>query len=209
MKKPIAEFIGTFFLVFTIALSGNSLAIGVVLMIMVYSLGYISGGYFNPAVTIGMFLYKKLKRLETIYYIIAQILGSVLALVIYSLISNKLFSPGIPSGSTFISALIIEIIFTFALVFVIFNVCLNTRAEGNQYFGLAIGLTLFVGATAGGAISGGIFNPAVGVVPLLINFQHLGENLTNILLYIVGPTVGSILAVFVFKYFNDEIKLKF
>ena len=208
MPKLLAEFIGTFFLVFTIALSGNPLAIGIVLMIMIYAFGPLSGGHFNPAVTIGVLLNKEINTNLALKYIVAQLLGSLSAAFVFTLITNSYFSPGIPSSNTFVIALVIEIIFTFALVLVVLNVAVNKKVKDNQYFGLAIGLTIFVAASSGGMISGGVFNPAVGVMPLLLDFSNLSTNWANIALYILGPILGAILAAFVYKYMNGTIKLK-
>lgn len=200
MKQLIAEFIGTFFLVLTIALTQNPLAIGVVLMIMVYTLGPISGGHFNPAVTTAVLINKAVTKKQAAQYIIAQFLGSLTAALAFLLIGGSYFMPGIPVEGLFIRAYLIEMIFTFALVFVVLNVAVSKRVTGNQYFGAAIGLTIFVAATAGGTISGGAFNPAVGVAPILLNIGQLASNLPNIALYILGPLAGAIIGALVYRY---------
>ena len=204
MKKLVAEFIGTFFLVTTIAFSQNPLAIGVILAIMVYTLGSISGGHFNPAVTIGVWVNKKINTSTAAKYILTQFVASFAAAAVYFLVTGQKFLPSMASSYSVLSALLVEALFTFALVFVVLNVAVSKKAIGNQYFGLAIGLTIFVGATAVGSISGGAFNPAVGVSPLLFDFQNISANLTNIALYIFGPVIGAIVASLAYNYMEDS-----
>jgi len=209
MKKLVCEFIGTFFLVLAVVLSGNPLVIGLTLTVMVYTFGYISGGHYNPAVTIAIVLSKKMKIQEGLKYIAAQLIGGVAASVVHYIISGSYFITGLPPKGIFVNALLIEVIFTFALVTVIFNVAANKKTEGNQYYGLAIGLTIFIAAAMGGAISGGAFNPAVGIAPLLVNFSTLGSNWSNISLYLVGPILGSVLATGLNWYLQSEGKVVF
>lgn len=201
MKKQLAaEFIGTFFLVLTVAFTGNPLAVGLMLAAMIYAFGPISGGHFNPVVTFAVLLNKGVTNKQAVKYTLVQLLAGFVAAVAFLVIGGTYFMPGMAVGIEFFRAYTAELIFTMALVLVILNVALNKRAEGNQYFGLAIGLTVFVGATAAGSISGGVFNPAVGVAPLLLNFNLLSENLTNIALYIFGPLGGALAAALIYKY---------
>ena len=165
--KLLTEFVGTFIFLSTIALSGAAsplapLAIGSALMVMVYMEGHISGGHYNPAVSFGAFLTGKIDLLTMATYWVAQFLGGALAFVFGYLTSGR--TPGIHPGPGVYatSALVIEILFTLALVLVVLNVAATKATEGNSYYGLAIGFTILVGAFAGGPISGGAFNPAVG-----------------------------------------------
>jgi len=206
MKKLVAEFIGTFFLVFTVSMSQNPLAIGTILAIIVYVLGPISGGHFNPAVTIGILANKTIDTMTAVKYIIAQFIGGILAAVVYLVVYGTHFTPGMSANVTFVSAFLVEALFTFALVFVVLNVAVSKKAAGNQYFGAVIGLTIFVGATVGGAISGGAFNPAVGIAPLLVDFQNISANISNIALYAFAPVVGALVASLVYRYFQEKVK---
>ena len=100
--------------------------------------------------------------------------------------------------------LIVEAIFTFALVLVILNVATNPKTEGNSYYGLAIGFTIMAAAYAGGGISGVVYNPAVGTGPILIDaIMGDGGTLSNLWYYIVGPIVGAISAAYVYKLTTD------
>lgn len=197
MKKYLIEFIGTFFLVLTIGLSANPIAIGVVLAAMVYMGGYISGAHYNPAVTLGVWLRKKISTQEAGYYVLVQLLAALIAsLFVESFTGAKLVvAPG--NGVSFSAALLAEIFFTFALVSVVLNTAVSDKVKGNDYYGLAIGLTVMAGAFSVGAISGGAFNPAVGLAPNLYDIAHIGSHLSRLALYILGPGIGAVLASYV------------
>lgn len=199
MKKYTIEFVGTFFLVLTIGLSGNPLAIGAVLAAMVYMGGYISGGHFNPAVTLGVWLQKKIGGKDVGFYFLAQLLGALVAAGVYHVVRSDTMAIAPGDGVSGGAAFLVEAIFTFALVSVVLHVALSSKTKGNDYYGLAIGLVLMVGAFAGGAISGGAFNPAVGLGPNLYDFGSLSDHLSNLWLYLAGPLAGGLLAALFFK----------
>ena len=199
MKKYINEFIGTFFLVLTIALTGNPIAIGFVLTVLVYMGGYISGAHYNPAVTLAMLLVKKIDKGEAMKYIIAQLLGGFIAAGIFYLIHGSNFMPAIDVNASWSSAFLLEVLFTFLLASVVLNVAATDKTKGNDYFGLAIGMTVLVGAFAAGPISGGVFNPAVAVGPMLIDIGHIGTHLNNLIIYIIAQSLGAALAATVYK----------
>ena len=199
MKKYSVEFIGTFFLVLTVALSGNPIAIGCILTAMIYMGGYISGAHYNPAVTIGLFVSGTIKWEEARKYIAAQLLGGFIAAGIYACIKQDFFLPSPAPDVSLLAAFIVEVLFTFALVSVVHHVAVNPKVKGNQYYGLAIGMTVLAAATAGGPISGGAFNPAVGVSPLIFDIASIPAHAPTILLYIAGPLVGGALAGLLYK----------
>ena len=201
MKKYIVELIGTFFLVLVIGLTGNPLAIGVTLMVMVYMGGHISGGHYNPAVSISMIIRGLLDTKEAAMYIVFQLIGALLAaFIVYWLNGSTMeVAPG-PEVSV-LKVLVVEALFTFALVSVILNVATHPKTEGNSYYGLAIGFTIMAAAFAGSSISGGAFNPAVGIGPILIDaIAGDGSTLANLWYYIVGPVTGGLAAAYVYKY---------
>ncbi|MES2304043.1 MAG: MIP/aquaporin family protein [Gemmatimonadota bacterium] len=204
MKKLLTEFIGTFFLVFTIGLTVTAgspfapIAIGAALVVMVYMGGHISGAHYNPAVSLAMVLRGKLPNADFVPYVVAQLLGSTAAAAAVHLIVGKTFAPAMGDGVSVMSALLIEVLFTFALALVVLNVATHKATSGNSYYGVAIGLTVTAGAFAGGPISGGAFNPAVGIGPTLINATLGSGSFDQLWLYIVGPLVGGVLAAVVF-----------
>ena len=209
MKNYIIEFIGTFFLVLTIGLTSEvdhvaPIAIGGMLMVMVYMGGHISGAHYNPAVSIAMIIRGLLSVKEAIKYILSQLSGAILAVLLINWLGGTIME--IPHSETAspIQILIVEAIFTFALVLVILNVATNPKTEGNSYYGLAIGFTIMAAAYAGGGISGGVYNPAVGTVPILIDaIMGDGGTLYNLWYYLVGPIAGGVLATYVYKLTTD------
>ena len=216
MKNYITEFIGTFFLVLTIGLTKDPLAIGVMLTVMVYMGGHISGAHYNPAVSIAMIFRGILTTKEAVKYILSQLAGAFLAAVFVQWVQGSCMqiTPQGPSA-TVMQILAVESIFTFALVLVILNVATNPKTEGNSYYGLAIGFTVMAAAYAGGQISGGAYNPAVGTGPMLFEALYVEwENiwagaltewnaLSTLWHYLVGPIVGAVLATYVYKLTTD------
>jgi aquaporin Z len=210
MKKLLTEFIGTFFLVLTVCLTVTAgtpfapLAIGSALMVMVYMGGHVSGGHYNPAVSLGAMLRGKLPSRDFVPYVAAQLLGSVAAAAAAFLIVGKTMAPAPGEGVGAVSALLVEVLFTFALVLVVLNVATHKATAGNSNYGLAIGFTVVVGAFAGGGISGGAFNPAVGIGPTIINAALGTGSFSHLWLYIVGPLTGGVLAAVVFGVQEKE-----
>ena len=205
MKNYITEFIGTFFLVLTIGLTGDPLAIGVMLMVMVYMGGHISGAHYNPAVSIAMILRGLLTTKEAINYILSQLAGAFLAAIFVQWVGGAVMEVGPSNTASVLQILSIEAIFTFALVLVILNVATNPKTEGNSYYGLAIGFTIMAGAFAGGGISGGVYNPAVGTGPILVDvIMGEGNTISNFWYYLVGPIVGAVTAAYVYKLTTDK-----
>ncbi len=206
MNKYIVEFIGTFFLVLVVGLTVIDpgagmlapLAIGCTLMIMVYAGGPISGGHYNPAVTLGVWMRGKLEKKEVLPYMLMQIFGGVVAAFIVG------FQKGYPALTPMVpdvtKAVLNEFLFTFALVYVVLNVATSKKSAGNSYFGLAIGFTVVIGAFAGGGISGGAYNPAVAV-----GITTMGlASFSNIWIYLVGNFAGGAAAAMIYKIVNAD-----
>jgi aquaporin Z len=208
MNKYLTEFIGMFFFVLTVgcAVIGNSigslapLAIGSVLMVMIYAGGHISGGHFNPAVTLGVWLRGKCETKDVLPYMIAQIAGAALAaLVVKFLRTGTVVTP---MSLATLPALLAEFLFTFALVFVVLNVATAKGTAGNSFYGLAIGFTVVVGAFAVGNISGGAFNPAIAVGISILGLSAW----SNIWIYLVADFAGAAAAAAAFKVVSPEDK---
>jgi aquaporin Z len=204
VNKYVVEFIGTFFLVLTIGCTviGNGagpfapLAIGSALMVMIFAGGHVSGGHFNPAVTLGVWLRGKCEAKDVAPYMIFQIIGAVLAAFdVKFLKGGTAVTPLQPATAP---ALLAEFLFTFALVYVVLNVATAKGTSGNSFYGLAIGFTVLVGAFSVGNISGGAFNPAVAVGISVMGLSSW----PNIWIYFVADFVGGAVAAVAFKALN-------
>ncbi len=205
MKRYVTELIGTFFLVFTIgltAISGTAaapLAIGSMLMVMIYMGGHVSGGHYNPAVTLGVLLRGGMPKADALPYMGSQLLGAWLAAGAVYVITGATFAPAPGADASMGASLLAEMLVTFALVLVVLNVATAEATKGNSYFGLAIGFTVTAGAYAAGPVSGGAFNPAVGIGPIMVDALAGDGGFASLWLYIAGPLVGGAAAVPVFK----------
>ena len=204
MKNYITEFIGTFFLVLTIGLTGDPLAIGVMLMAIIYMGGHISGAHYNPAVSIAMIYRGLLTAKEAIKYILSQLAGAFLAALTVNWFIGDVMQVAPSNTASVMQILAVEAIFTFALMLVILNVATHPKTAGNSYYGLAIGFTIMAAAFAGGGISGGVYNPAVGTGPILVDvILGDGKTLANLWYYFVGPIFGAIAATCVYEFTLD------
>ena len=208
LKKYLVEFIGTFFLVFTIgataAWGGEGciapLAIGFVLMVMVYAGGYISGGHYNPAVSLACAIRGALEWKQWLPYAIFQILGGVCAGLTINLLSGGLDAPAKTSFSL-ATIIIAEFLFTFALCYVVLHTATSKKTEGNSYYGLAIGSTVMVGAFAVGNVCMGAFNPAVAISAIVMGCVCC----PCIALVTIGANLlGGACAALVFKCTNND-----
>lgn len=204
MSRYLTEAIGTFFLVFTIGLTVLAgtpfapLAIGSALMVMVYMGGHISGAHYNPAVSIAILIRGKMEASDLLPYIVAQVVGAVLASLAVYVITGSTFAPAPGADVGLVAVLLSEALFTFALTIVILNVATADATAGNSYYGLAIGFTLMVGAFAVGGVSGGALNPAVGTGPILVDTLMGDGSMSNLWIYLVGPVLGAVAAAAVF-----------
>ena len=204
MKNYITEFIGTFFLVLTIGLTGDPLAIGVMLMAIIYMGGHISGAHYNPAVSIAMIYRGLLTAKEAIKYILSQLAGAFLAAFAVNWLMGDVMQVAPSNTASVMQILAVEAIFTFALMLVILNVATHPKTAGNSYYGLAIGFTIMAAAFAGGGISGGVYNPAVGTGPILVDvILGDGKTLANLWYYFVGPIFGAMAATCVYEFTLD------
>lgn len=208
MNKYVMELVGTFFLVFTIGCTvvGNGagdlapLAIGSVLMVMVFAGGHISGAHYNPAITLGVWMRGKCPAKDVAPYMISQVLGAVLAaLAVRYLKAGTVVTPmNLAIGP----ALLAEFLFTFALVFVVLNTATSKDTSGNSFYGLAIGFTVLAGAFAVGNISGGAFNPGVAVGITVMGLAAW----PSIWIYLLAEFVAGAAAAFLFKVLNPSDK---
>ena len=211
-RKYLAEFIGTFFLVLTVCMITFSkvsadlqpFAIGATLLALIYSLGHISGAQFNPAVSVAFYLRGKINAKDLGFYVIAQILGAIVAaFTVQLLVSGKPPVPPFSAPPQYFAigqAVLAEIIGTFAMVFVILNVATAKALEGNSFYGLAIAFVVAGMIYTLGSVSGSVFNPAVEVALCVV---HL-SNWAMIWIYMVGTFGGATLAAFVYRFISNE-----
>jgi aquaporin Z len=217
-KALIAEFIGTFALIFigvgAIAadymlggksgLVGIALAHGLTIAVMISATMAISGGHLNPAVTVGALVAKKISFGNAVGYVIAQCLGAIvaafvikLAMPVDTLAAVSLGTPAVGKDATVIQALVTEIVLTFFLMFVVYGTAIDKRAP--RVGGLFIGLTVTLDILMGGPISGAAMNPARHLGPALI-----GGMMQNWWLYWVGPLLGSSFAALTYHLTLEE-----
>ncbi len=208
MNKYIVEFIGTFCLVLTIGccvvIGGAGviapLAIGSILMVMIYAGGHISGGHFNPAVTLGVWVRGKCPTSDLVPYWVAQFVAAVVAALVLNYLKGDVsakplvLKPG--------PALVAEFLYTFALVYVVLNSATAKATANNSFYGLAIGFTVLAGAFSVGSISGAAFNPAVAVGISVMGLSSW----TNIWIYLVACFAGGGVAGVTFKMLNPTDK---
>jgi len=206
-QKLLTEFVGTLLFLFSISaavLSGTPmapLAIGAALMAVVYMGGHVSGGHYNPAVSLAVLIRGKMTAGDLLPYWVAQLLGALMGCFLASLATGKSFAVMPGEGVTTLGAVLVEIVFTFALCLVVLNVATAKATAGNSYFGLAIGFTIVVAAFGGGPVSGGAFNPAVATGAAINSVIH-GQGAGPLWMYWVGPLMGGVLAGGTFKLQN-------
>jgi aquaporin Z len=207
MKKYLVEFIGTFFLVFTVGATVITpgagplapIAIGASLMVMVFAGGHVSGGHFNPAVTLTVWIRGKCETRDVVPYWVAQIAAALVA----AWLVGKIKMPGAAQPLMLAGwkpAFVAEFLFTFALCWVVLNVATSKATMGNHFYGVAIGMTVMVGAFAVGGVSGGAFNPAVAT-----GITRMGLSLwSNYWVLLSGEVAGAIAAATVYKFVNGR-----
>jgi aquaporin Z len=199
-RKLGVEFVGTFFLVFTVGMAVATagdlapLAIGGVLMVMVFAGGHVSGGHYNPAVSLAVLTRGKMTSDEFVPYVAAQVAAAVLAGLVVIILGYDPDSTADVAGAG--KMLIVEFLFTFALAYVVLNVATARGTENNSFYGLAIGATVGVGAFTVGAVSGGAFNPAVAVGAMVAGILSWGD----IWIYLLANFAGGAAAAATFVW---------
>jgi aquaporin Z len=208
-RKYATELLGTFLFLFTIAaavLSASSLAplaIGSVLMVMIYAGGHISGGHYNPAVTLAALVRGRIRLPDAVAYWVVQIVGGVLGMALARwVIHPAQVTTMALSGHLLGAAFVAELLFTFALCYVVLNVATSKDHPNNSFYGLAIGFTVATGAIAVGAISGGVFNPAVAISGAAIGLFAW----PTLWAYLVAQVIAGIAAGGVFLALNPDDK---
>ncbi|XP_034708205.1 probable aquaporin NIP-type [Vitis riparia] len=200
-QKVIAEVIGTYFVVFagcgsvavngiygSVTFPGVAATWGLIVLVMIYALGHISGAHFNPAVTITFAVLRRFPYWQVPLYIIGQLMGSILASGTLSFMFNidrEAYFGTVPAGSHG-QSLVLEIIITFLLMFVISGVATDSRATG-ELAGIAVGMTIMLNVFVAGPVSGASMNPARSIGPALVKHVYKG-----LWVYVIGPIIGAI-----------------
>eukprot|EP00929_Paragymnodinium_shiwhaense_P004070 TRINITY_DN1047_c1_g1_i1.p1 TRINITY_DN1047_c1_g1~~TRINITY_DN1047_c1_g1_i1.p1 ORF type:complete len:473 (+),score=100.32 TRINITY_DN1047_c1_g1_i1:82-1500(+) len=207
--KYLAEFVGTFMLVFTVGCVVVSktpwavLSIASVLTVMIYALGPISGANFNPAVTLSLACSGKMEWTTLLAYWAMQLVGGLSAGVLFAIMLGDSVEVKPGHGFDIWTAMGAEVIYTCMLCFVVLNVAVASKSQPNQYFGAAIGSVIVSGGYAVGGISGACFNPAV-TLGLVISALGKGFHLHHGLLWIVAELVGAALASVLFRLVRPD-----
>ncbi|RDX70631.1 hypothetical protein CR513_50109, partial [Mucuna pruriens] len=209
MQKLVAEVVGTYFLVFAgcasvvvnknnenvVTLPGIAIVWGLVVMVLIYSVGHISGAHFNPAVTIAFATTKRFPLKQVPVYVLAQVVGSTLASGTLRLLfigKHDQFVGTLPAGSI-AQAFVMEFIVTFFLMFVVSGVATDNRAIG-ELAGIAVGSTVLLNVLIAGPISGASMNPARSIGPAFVHNEYRA-----IWIYLVSPTLGAAAGAWVYN----------
>ncbi len=207
-RKLVVEFIGMFVFMFTVGMATEKagagvlapIAIGFVLMVMVFAGGHVSGGHYNPAVSTGVLVRGKLAPKEWVGYVVTQMVAAALAALLVRAVGGHETAAAVASSG---KMLVVEFIFTFALVYTVLNVATARGTEGNSFYGLAIGGLVVVGALAVGGVSGAAFNPAIAFgasITGLFKWSHIW-------IYLLADLLGGAAAAVAFLYVLPEEKV--
>ncbi|KDP22646.1 hypothetical protein JCGZ_02488 [Jatropha curcas] len=215
IQKLVAEVIGTYFVIFagcgavavnkiygSVTFPGICVSWGLIVMVMIYTVGHVSGAHFNPAVTIASAIFRRFPFREVPLYIVAQVIGSILAsgtLALLFDITPMAYFGTLPVGSN-VQSLVIEIIITFLLMFVVSGVNTDDRAVGDLG-GIAVGMTILLNVFVAGPVSGASMNPARSLGPAIVKHTYKG-----LWVYIAGPIVGAIAGAFAYNLLRSTDK---
>ena len=213
MKKYLAEFIGTFALVFcgtaaiiinqetggTVTHPGIAFTFGLIVTVMIYALGPVSGAHLNPSVTIGFAITGRLQFKEVLPYISSQVAGAFAASLTLRFLfpANEFLGTTLPAGPDS-QSFILEFLLTFFLMLVIMQVATGSKEQG-MFAGLAIGSTVLLEAMFAGPVSGASMNPARSLAPAVIS-----GHLEHVWIYMLAPTGGAILSIGVWRLLKEE-----
>jgi aquaporin Z len=198
LKKYIAECIGTFFITLTLGISANFLAVGLVVIVLTSLFFSISGANFNPAITLALVFRKQMKIQNAFFYWMAQFLGAILATILFYFLFGRTFVLLTQQNIHIVKPLLLEIMFTY---FIILTYLKSDLVK--KYF--LPGLAVMASGLTCASFSGGAFNPAIGIGPLLAElYFKSGYPLSHCVIYAVGPIVGCLGAVITDTYINSE-----
>jgi hypothetical protein len=211
-SRLLAEFLGVFFLclfgigaiINNAGLVGVALAHGIAIFVVVCAFAHISGAHFNPAITVAMAATKRIALVDGVAYIAAQLLGGIAAAALAKYIVKNIGAgvPALAAGQVNVTqGILIEAVATFALVIVVMGVAVDSRGTFAAVAGLPIGLVITGDILWSGPATGAAMNPARWFGPALIN-----GDLSNAVVWIVGPIVGALVAVFAYDLIMKPAK---
>ena len=203
MKNYLTELFGTFFLVLIIWINGNPLAIGFGLMVLIYLGFHSSGAHYNPIVTLAMLFRKEISLLDSINYIIFQILGAILAGSAVFFLTSVTMEVQPNLSATVYQILGYEVLFTYLYVYAFLTVTSHPKLKNNTFYGLVLGATIMVGLFSSIQTSGGVFNPATSV-GVTLSHLFIGDGVSKYYLwyYLVGPALGGLIATAHYSLIN-------
>ncbi len=204
MQKYVMELVGTFFLTVAVTLTGNPIAIGLMLVGLMYIGAHISGGHYNPAVSLAACLREKIDINEMLWYMAAQVTGALLAMWLFVLITNNVYEPDVAPGITVWVAVLMEGLLAMLYCLVWLTVLTTQRFKSTMLYGFATGLTLLAIVSVGG-----LFNPAIAFATMICTMGKatgMFASGDNLIIYIVGPLVGGAIAVSLIRYLNAKEK---
>lgn len=202
----LLEAIGTFFLVLVFGFTGDALAIGLSLMALIYIGFEGSGAHYNPAVSFGFLLKRKLSLAEFSGYFISQVLGGILAASVLLFLSGSVFYVEPPASTNLYQQAFAEVFFVFIFVLVMLIFSLSNDHRRTKLIGLVAGLTFAGLILAATSISGGVLNPAISLGTAIVDLINGGGSYMDILLYSIAPLTGGALAAFAFNFFHFELE---
>jgi aquaporin Z len=204
-RRYLTELIGTFLFTFAVigilatpgcGTVGSALGVGAALMVMVYASGHVSGGHLNPSVSIAAYLRGALSLDDLGPYIAAQLLGALAAFGAGSILwHDKYFGQSVDLGGKLLAALVAELIFTFALCYIVLHTATSKDTAGNSFYGLAIGFVVTVGVLAVGGVSGASFNPAITFGLMLAGMFSW----KFVWVYLLAEVLGATLAAYAYR----------
>ena len=221
-QKLAAEFIGTFALIFFgagsicadqflhgagVGLFPIAITHGLAIGLMICALGHVSGGHFNPAVTIGFWVTKRISTIEAVSYWVAQLIGGITAAFLLRAVVPEdtwravaLGTPALTRDFTVLSGLILEAVTTFFLVLTVFATAVDERNSSRSYAGFCIGLIISLGIMVAGPFTGAALNPARAFGPALASTHWANQGV-----YWVGPLLGGFFAGLLYdSFFNRK-----
>jgi aquaporin Z len=210
--KFAVEGIGTFFLVFTVGAAVTTasplapLGVGAVLTVMIYAGAHLSGGHYNPAVTLAVLVRRRIGLGDAVGYWIVQFgAGLLAAIAVRDIIDPTRLATSAAltlPGHALLAAFAAELFFTFALCYVVLNVATSRHRSDNSYYGAAIGMTVTAGAIAVGAISGGAFNPSVTLAAAVMGMFAW----PTLWVYLLAQAIAGLAAGVIFLALNPDDK---